>query len=62
MEVVLTNRFHKYNAHPQLTAADVDGMKVAELKAALKERGLEQKGLKADLVERLKAHIASASS
>lgn len=30
-------------------------MKVAELKAALKERGLPQNGLKADLAERLKA-------
>lgn len=35
-------------------------MKVAELKAALKERGLPQSGLKVELAQRLKEHLASS--
>jgi hypothetical protein len=40
-----------------LTAADVDKMKVAELKVELKARGLSLSGLKAELAERLKASL-----
>jgi len=40
-----------------LTVEDVEGMKVADLKAALKERGLATTGLKAELLERLKEHV-----
>jgi hypothetical protein len=40
-----------------LTVEEVEGMKVADLKAALKERGLAITGLKAELSERLKAHV-----
>lgn len=35
-------------------ALSVDKMKVVELRAELKERGLDTKGLKAQLVQRLK--------
>ena len=41
-----------------LTADEVQAMKVAELKAALKQRGLDQGGKKAQLVERLMATLA----
>lgn len=40
-------------AHPKLTAGDVDGMKVAELRENCKRRGLDQHGTKAELAARL---------
>ena len=42
-------------AAPALSAEAVGAMKVTELKAALKARGLDQNGKKAQLVERLLA-------
>lgn len=42
------------------TAIDADGMRVADLRAELKDRGLDVKGKKAALVQRLKEAIAAA--
>lgn len=43
-----------------LTVAGVEAMKVAELKAALKERGLATNGLKAELMDRLRSHVVGS--
>ena len=40
-----------------LTVAEVDKMKVADLKTALTERGLATTGLKAELAARLREHV-----
>lgn len=40
-----------------MTPADVAKLRVADLRAALAERGLDAKGLKAVLVERLTATL-----
>jgi SAP domain len=42
-----------------MTPADVAKLKVAELRAELSARGLDTKGLKADLVARLTAALES---
>ena len=42
---------------PRLSPAEVNAMKVTELRAALKARGLDDKGKKAQLVERLLASL-----
>ena len=43
--------------------AEVEGMKVAQLREALEQRGLDTRGLKAQLVERLtEARIGGGSS
>ena len=39
------------------TPATIQSMKVADLKAELKKRGLDQKGLKKDLAKRLAASL-----
>ena len=43
-------------AMSSLTSADIHKMKVADLKSALKERGLDASGVKADLIARLEQH------
>ena len=45
-----------------LTEEQVAGMKVVQLRKALKARGLDDKGLKAVLQTRLREAIAQASS
>uniref|UniRef100_A0A7S3AZ34 Uncharacterized protein n=1 Tax=Haptolina ericina TaxID=156174 RepID=A0A7S3AZ34_9EUKA len=45
-----------------LTAADVDGMKVAEMREALTERGLPAKGVKKELAARLLEAIAAGDT
>ena len=42
--------------------SDYDGFKVGDLRAALKERGLETSGRKADLIARLEADDAEGSA
>ena len=45
------------SAMSSLTSVDIHKMKVADLKTALKERGLDASGVKADLIARLEQHI-----
>ena len=46
------------SALPELSTEEIDGMKVAELKAELKKRTLRTGGKKSALAKRLKAAIA----
>uniref|UniRef100_A0A3B3Q799 SAP domain-containing protein n=1 Tax=Paramormyrops kingsleyae TaxID=1676925 RepID=A0A3B3Q799_9TELE len=44
-----------------MNLAEIKKLKVADLRAKLQERGLDSKGLKADLVERLMSAIEAES-
>lgn len=46
----------------RITDAQITKMKVAELREALKARGLDESGVKAQLVERLQAHNRSGNT